>query len=225
MKIKHLLIVLTLPAVLSSCLSKKNTDPSVVGLWAIKLVTVGGDTMTPTGKWMRILPNGEYHSGNGWRQHTIGNWMFDEQNGTIALEATNNLKDSYPAFSVKLDGDRMIWNRVEDGNEVTVSLETTEELPQTPADRVQGLWKLTPDTEKVGETLYLRWDNVYVRTRSGKRERGYWQMHAHRPEITLISNDPGNSTSKWKVSVTQNDLFLHDIVEKKVLIFKRSFEF
>lgn len=59
-----LLILLSLPA----CEGK----PSIDGLWLVKSVKVGGDEMTPNGRWMRFNTDSTQESGNGWFQHSVG---------------------------------------------------------------------------------------------------------------------------------------------------------
>ncbi len=199
---------------------------SITGLWEVKQVTVDKDTLTPVAKWMQIDGEGSYTSGNGWLQNGEGSWTFDRRSSALSMKETRGLLDPFGPFKVTFAGDsEMRWERVEEGARVLVHLQRVEKLPRSIADEVQGLWDLKEVT--LGDSslldsldpgnrhyLFIRWDRVYVeRTASGKRATGYWHMHGHRPELTLLSHLHGRPPESWRVSVSGNELKMTGVSE------------
>lgn len=129
-------ILFALVEVLTGC---NSTNNRIAGLWHITHVQAGDQEMMPVAKWTRISGDGTYESGNAWLKSSEGTWSFDDQNKTFLPEEMNGLVDPYGAFSASFDGEKMIWNRNEDGVRVIVSLARIEALPKAPADNVLGL--------------------------------------------------------------------------------------
>lgn len=215
MKIRIQIILIALVVVMPGC---NSFDDSLTGLWLITNVQAGDQEMTPVAKWTRISADGTYESGNGWLKSSEGTWSFNEADQTFSPTETNGLDDPYGAFSVSVDGDKMTWQRDEDGTDIVVSLTRIEVLPKAPADDVQGLWGLT-DIFENGESvmntfdldnqhyMFLRWDRVFVeRTPDGKQQTGYWHMNGHRPEITLISHESGTKPQGWIVETSGGNM-------------------
>lgn len=180
------------------------------GLWLVEKVTVGSETMTPQAKWFRIHPDGTYQSGNGWLQNSEGIYTYDEKSNIYTPEEKNGIEHPYGGFSVSLAQDHMTWFRMEDGQEVTVFLTQIEALPKGTADQAKGLWKnTTPVKDQTQlnetslqeiETLFLRWDRVFVGQTKKDRITGYWVMHGHRPEIGLIYHNEKLPREYWNVT-------------------------
>lgn len=183
----------------------------VEGLWMIENVKVGNQEITPVAKWTRIKPGGTYESGNGWLKNSEGTWTYINENRSFLAKETNGLTDPFGAFTVSFEGNKMKWERTEEGQKVTVTLIPVDEIPESPADKIQGLWDLDranqndkditrtydPDNKRY---IFIRWDRIYVeRTSEGKRQTGYWYMNAHRPEVTLMSHNAGQNPQSWKV--------------------------
>jgi len=162
---------------------------TLTGFWGVEQVTVGEEVMTPVAKWFRFAEDSSYTSGNGWLQNGAGSYHFNGDQ----LRPVNEFGDAdpYGAFTVKHPSQsEMQWQRQEVGAVVTVHLHRIEELPKSPADRIQGNWTLTAaegDTSmaNIPETIFIRWDQVYRATKSGENQWGLWRMHAHRPEFSL----------------------------------------
>lgn len=190
----------------------------ISGLWVIKKVLVGGQTMTPVAKWTNIQKDGSYQSGNGWLQNAEGTWTFDKKKKLYAATETNGIKDEFGPFTVELKNNTMTWLREEEGMIVTVLLEKTDQMPKSTADRIVGLWDLFDITKDGKSTIaiqdpnnkrfiHIRWDRLYrERTAQGKRSTGYWHMHGHKPEVTLLSHNGKKVPETWKVSVSSDEL-------------------
>lgn len=192
----------------------------VAGFWGVENVQAGDQEMTPVAKWFRINEDATYQSGNGWLQNSEGTWKYDEQNHTYEPTTKNGLVDEFGAFSVQFKDDKMVWQRAEEGMNVTVTLSRIDELPKAPADLVHGLWDLEQVLENGNDItadfdnenryyLFIRWDRLYTeRTADGERTSGYWYMDAHHPEITLMSHQEGRQPETWNVNVNISNLVL-----------------
>ena len=210
----------------------------IIGLWEVTKVQVGGQAMTPVSKWTRINKNGSYQSGNGWLQNAEGTWTYD--NNLFSPKETNGIKDEYGPFTVEFEDDSMTWLREEEGMIVTVSLKKIIKIPKATADHLVGLWDLTAIT-KEGKSaletfdpdntynLFIRWDRMYMeRTSKDKRSSGYWHIHGHKPEVTLLSHDKNRPVETWQVVVSQSALKMTGISETNKGVemnFKRLDEF
>lgn len=210
------------------------------GFWEVEKVTVGDQTMTPVAKWFRIENDGTYTGGNGWLQNMEGTWEYDEENNSYLPKENKGLVDPFGAFTVSFDVEKMIWTREEEGMEVNVSLVPIESMPKSPADQIVGLWdleeadslgtKMIPKLDPEGKYyLFIRWDRMYVeRNKDGQRKTGYWHMHGHRPELTILPHDSGQSPKSWTVSFENKKLILtgnSDSIKDLELRFNRLTDF
>ena len=213
---------------------------SVQGFWEVKEVKVGSEIKTPVAKWIKVNQDGNYQSGNGWLQNSEGTWSYDKSRKSYLPVETNGLEDRYGEFSVTFKDAQMIWEREEDGLHVTVKLERITKLPKATADVFVGLWNLK-DVLKNGTSekasidpnnqqyIFMRWDRMYVeRTPDGDKRMGFWQMNAHRPEVTLISNTQDKKSESWTVLVTDSELRMTGISDSNkdiVMVYTRIHEF
>lgn len=213
---------------------------SLIGFWEVKEVRVGQKQVTPVAKWMKINEDNTFQSGNGWLQNSIGTWEFDAKTKIITPETKNGIKEGFGGFTVSFEGEKMIWKRQEEGMAVSVIHERISEMPQSPADQIVGLWDLT-DVREGGKSvvktfdpdnqyyLHIRWDRIYKeRSVEGRRSSGYWHMHGHKPEITLLSHQQGKPVESWTVVAGDARLTLEGISDTnrgKTLTFKRLDEF
>lgn len=197
------------------------TAQAPTGQWEMTLVTVGSDTMTPVAKWIDLSPAGSFRGGNGGLQHEEGRYNFDPEKNTLLLKIANGILDSFGPFLVTREEDKMHWQREEEGQMVTVYLRKVTQLPKGTADKVVGLWKLK-DVIRNGKSImddidpdrqhhmYVRWDRIYVgRDTNGTRISGYWHVHAHRPELTLLPHEEGEGPSSWMAEIQDNQLILN----------------
>lgn len=194
-----------------------------VGLWEIKSVLVGDAVKTPVARWTRILADGSHQSGNGWLQHSYGSWTFDEETQAFSPQNENGISDEFGPFALGFEGKTMVWQREEEGMQVTVKLERIEELPRSTSDKLQGLWELHA-AERHGEDytsefdpeglhyLFIRWDRVVMaRNAKGKREFGYWHINGHRPDVTFIWHAENQEDENWRVVVSDTELTMSGI--------------
>ncbi len=195
----------------------------VIGFWEITEVKMGSQTMTPVAKWTKINKDGTYQSGNGWLQNAEGTWTFDRKKSLFSPKETNGLIDEFGPFTVEFTDNGMNWLREEEGTIVTVTLKRINSLPKGPADEVVGLWNLISVT-KAGmlpklndevngtQNIFIRWDRIYIsRSSQGARETGYWHMHGHKPEITLLPHDKNGTAETWRIEITESVLSLTGI--------------
>lgn len=195
----------------------------ITGLWEVTKVEMGDQSMTPVAKWTRINKDGTYQSGNGWLQNSIGTWSYDKTANQFSPVEANGIADNYGPFTVSFEGETMFWKRMEDGMEVTVTLESIWEMPMSTADKLNGLWDLQSTTDDgkdiTGEYdpdnkyyLFIRWDRIYIeRTSKGERKSGYWHINAHRPEITLLSQPGVKEPESWAITINNRVLTLKGI--------------
>lgn len=214
---------------------------TIEGLWLVENVNVGSRNLTPVAKWTRINAGGTYESGNGWLKHSEGIWTYNSDEQTFHPKENNGLTDPYGPFSVQFEGEKMKWIRNEEGQKVTVTFSPINEIPKSPADKVQGLWDLvsarvnekdiTQEYDPEGQHyIFIKWDRNYLqRTSKGEREGGYWNMNAHKPEITFISYTDSNEKHSWKVQFNEGgDMLLTGIDDEnqgQKLTYKRRTAF
>ena len=190
---------------------------SVVGFWQMARVDVGDMNMTPVAKWTRIHEDGSYESGNGWLQNGNGTWMYDDENQVFTNKNFLDIADRYGGFKVSFEGENMIWQREEDGMEVIVTLEPIEELPMSPADYLEGLWSLEEhgpkeDASKGPARLMMGWDRIFrAYDEAGKKSTGYWHIHGHKPEVTLLPHLEGGVVETWRIEVNEEVLKMQGI--------------
>jgi len=213
-------INLTVLILILSFFNSQAQSEQLYGLWLVEEVYVGDEIMTPVSKWFRINPDGTYQSGNGWLQSASGNWIHDAASNSFTAHDSLDVKDNFGAFSLTFDDDKMNWQREEEGIEVTVKLTLIENLPLSPADYLEGVWKLKEislneesilsefDPER-NHQLFIRWDRLYVNyTPENEKYFGYWFIHAHRPELRLIPQSDMDKMEKWEVQVDEKELQL-----------------
>jgi hypothetical protein len=198
---------------------------SIVGFWEFELVKVGTETMTPVAKWTKINTDNTYQVGNGWVQNGEGTWTYDKQKRLYQPKEKNGITDEAGPFKVSFKGDKMIWEREEEGMPVVVTLRKTTQMPMSTSDQLKGLWDLTKatlnGTDIISQLdpenkhyLFVRWDRVYMeRTPQGERAYGYWHIDGHKPELTLISHTEGKTMERWRVDVNHTILTLVGISE------------
>lgn len=229
---KKVYILLIFTGLLFNC-KKENT---LEGLWVVKSVKVGEDEMTPNARWMRFNSDFTQQSGNGWFQHSIGTWDFKENTKELSVVNTNGLKDNNSPFKVSFDNDKMVWQRIEEGQNLKVTLEKTKELPKTYGDELLGLWKLEKSTGKGiffdesvenNEYLFLRWDKRFVVNSLQGRISGVYNVHGHKPEIELIPYNNKIKRSFWKAEINKNQVSLKLLNSDSLVVktFKRIHEF
>ncbi|MFC4874597.1 hypothetical protein [Negadavirga shengliensis] len=170
---------------------------SVVGFWTVDQVKVGDKNLTPVAKWFKYHIDHTYQAGNGWTQNDIGTWEYDKEKNEFLPESKNG-KDEYGPFKVSFSGEKMTWERMEDGMHVTVSLSEITEMPMSPKDSIAGSWELisvikndeditTSYDPENKETILIRWTETYRKTNpDGSQSFGFWHMDAHDPEFHLI---------------------------------------
>lgn len=191
----------------------------IVGLWEVTEVTVGADRLAPTAKWFEFLADGTLSSGNGWVQNYFGSFNYDEDTQEL-LQASQGVVDEYGAFKVNIEGTSMIWQRSEDGQPVKVTLIKTDKKPLAPWDLLVGRWSIDkaegvdPETGVVKSEYSMRpgaysfrWDREYQKFDENNQqiETGIWQIGAHAPVITIISND-GKPSIKWEIEFIDDQM-------------------
>ena len=206
----------------------------MIGLWGVEKVAVGGQSMTPVAKWFRINPDGTQQAGNGWLQNKEGVWDYDDENSTFTPVDNLDIEDEFGGFSVSFSNENMLWERVEEGMLVTVTLTSIEKLPMAPSDYLEGLWDLVEITENEESILdsfdsedkhkiHFRWDRVYINfSPEGERLTGYWHIHGHRPDITLLPHQDNGTVEGWRVAVNEKELLMTGISDSNRTI-KRKY--
>lgn len=196
------------------------TAQSLEGLWLVEEVKVEDQILTPRDRWFKFDTEGNYTSGNGWLQHSSGAYVYNASDSSFLPQEDYSLKDPFGAFKLWFEKDGMIWQRYESDMLVTVKLKRSAVLPRSLADQMKGRWQLDsvkPQNEAVieyldtnnAEILFLRWDREYRTSNAGNNlDRGYWHLHGHRPELTLISRSAEQTFITYTVSQEGESLIL-----------------
>ncbi|MBO3699193.1 hypothetical protein [Roseivirga sp. E12] len=195
-------------------------EPSpMVGLWEVTEVTVGDETLTPTAKWFKFLPDGTLSSGNGWLQNFSGSYNYDQDTKEL-LQANQGKADEYGAFKVSLNNNGMTWQRVEDGQAVQVTLKRATKKPLAPWDKIVGRWSiekaegLDPETGVVKSeysmrpgAYFFRWDREYRKfdENNQRTEMGIWHIHSHSPTLSIMA-EGGKQDVKWEISFKDDQM-------------------
>lgn len=182
----------------------------IPGLWRVDEVTVGEKLLTPTAKWFEFFNNGKQMGGNGWIQNSLGTWTYNATTQEFLTYDQQGKADEYGAFQLSFLGEKMIWQRNEDGMTVKVTLSPIEEKPLAPWDKITGSWiwykhevidaasnsVATSDIEAF--TYYFGWDRIYRKFDiNGKRvETGIWHIESHRPWLWMISHKDDTKTGQ-----------------------------
>jgi hypothetical protein len=195
----------------------------MIGLWEVEQVQVGKASMTPVAKWFRINADSTYQAGNGWLQSASGTWQFDRENNLYTALDTLDVADKFGGFTVSFDGTKMLWEREEEGSPVKVILRPVEKLPMSPADYLEGIWDLveiTDDEQSIIDDfdqenrhkLQIRWDRIYIHiSPEGERLTGYWHIHGHKSEVTLLPHQESAAPESWRVEVNEKELLMKGI--------------
>lgn len=231
LKLFSILFVIIL---LFSCNSKKRIE----GLWVVKFVKIGNQEMTPNARWIRFNADSTQQSGNGWFQHSIGTWDINRETNKLSITDSNGLKDRFGSYNISFENTLMYWTRIEDGQNVEVTLERTDHLPETYGDRLLGLWKLEKafgngkyfkqsNKQNTARYLFLRWDRRFVIGSEQGRIHGIYNVNGHKPELELIPYGEDLTRSFWKVDFDQNSIKLKLINSDSLVVrnFIRTNEF
>ncbi len=198
-------------------------EETVIGFWEVEVVEVGEENMTPVAKWFKINTDGTYQAGNGWLQNGQGNWNYDAENKMYSSTDSLDIADEFGGFSVSFHNEKMVWEREEEGMHVKVTLLPIEKLPMSPADYLEGIWDLVEITENEQSILndfdkenkhklFIRWDRIYINFSSeGKKLTGYWHIHGHKPEITLLPHQEDGKPESWRIEVNKKELLMTGI--------------
>lgn len=206
----------------------------------MKKVSVGSQQLTPTAKWTRINEDHTFQSGNGWLQNSEGTWTLDKETMRFSLLGKNGIKDEYGAFKLTMDGANMTWERMEEGEKVTVSLAPVIAIPKGPWDKVQGLWRVNQAT-KAGvditstfdpdgkRHIFMRWNRLFIDNLGPDgRLTGYWHINDHRPMLTLMSHDESKPNEVWNLEFSETEMTWSGATEENKserLVYKRISEF
>jgi hypothetical protein len=203
----------------------------LVGMWQVEKVQMAENEMTPIARWMQFNEDGSQTNGNGWLQHSYGTWNLT--NNQLIVIDQNGINENSDPFSIEVHGEQMIWKRVEDGQEVVVTLKRIQKMPQSGGNRVKGLWKLTKATDDGNDItaminsnqkamLHLRWDNTYVQHHMPQGKKyGVYKIHGHKPEIQLVNYGNESKFSFWTFSFEGSKLILVSTDQKSVMEFER----
>lgn len=196
------------------------SEPQILGLWKVLKVMVGNKEPTPTAKWFLYENAGKITGGNGNIENLNGTYNYDRENKKL-LQSNKNEVDPYGAFTVGFseEGKYMTWQRMEDGMEVNVLLESIARKPKAPWDLIVGGWSmykvelLDPETQQVSKVsnlekdrYFFMWDRAYRKfNAAGEQvETGVWHIGGHSNEIWTISNTD-NTKTIWQFEFSENE--------------------
>lgn len=238
----RLIIIIFLSLFILACGEKqqsiKTQKNSIVGLWVVEEVKVGEEIMTPNARWMRFNKDSTQQSGNGWLQHSIGIYSYNNTHKELRITNTNGYKDTYEPFKVKLQDEKMLWSRTEDSVNVTIVLKKTKKLPQSDGNKLLGVWSLVKITENGQDVtqlyneeqknyLYMRWDGKFIVNNStAGKTRGIYNVHAHKPQVELIvSINDSLQKETWKFEATDSTVVFTNTPTKTKKYYKRILQF
>lgn len=211
---------------------------TINGLWVVKSVGVGDEIMTPNGRWMRFNSDFTQQSGNGWLQHSVGTWNFNKNSMELSIKNTNGLIDENEPFKISFEEKKMIWKRMEEGQNIKVILERSSELPQTYGDKLFGLWELErafgsdnyfkdSDKKEMSNYIFFRWDKRFVIESEKGKINGVYNVHGHKSEVELIPYSDQVNRNFWKIDFEENRITLKLLNSEKIITreFKRMQQF
>ncbi len=233
-KIKLSILLISI-SVFFSCnnIEQENT---IIGLWEVEKVKMNEKEMTPIARWMRFNKDSTQSSGNGWLQHSVGNWAYTNEN-KLTVTNTNGIVDNAEPFNVELSKNSMTWKRKEEGHNVIVYLKRTEKLPTSEANKLYGLWKfdaVIEDNKEIIDSLnptknamlFLRWDNTYeLRNYPRGEQYGMFKTHGHRLQIDMVSYSKQPKYQFYKYNLENNKLVLKSTNSNKEIKLTRIHQF
>ena len=234
---KKVLLFIVVFMFIISCNNNEKETQKIDGLWGIKNVKMDGTEMTPVARWMRFNADSTQSSGNGWLQHSVGNWSFNKNSKKLSVTNTNGIIDNAEPFTVQFDNKSMIWSRVEEGHPIEVTLERIDKLPTSPANKLYGLWKFDSVLEEGKEVLdslnptknamlFLRWDNTYELRNYPKGEKyGMFKTHGHRTQIDMVSYSKEPKYQFYEFGLDDNVLTLKSTNSNKQIKLTRIHQF
>lgn len=168
------------------------------GLWTVEEVKVGEKTMTPVAKWFQFDANQNLAGGNGGVRNTLGTYKLNATESTVLFHNEAGREDEYGPFVYSITAGNMQFQRVEDGQQVTVVLQRASHIPQAPWDEMVGFWNLK-EGEAPGnmQSISIRWDRRFVMHTPNGRKGGIWHIDGHRPILRLISDAGDAEDSQW----------------------------
>lgn len=202
----------------------------LTGLWEVTNVDVGQEAMTPVARWFQFNEDKSMQSGNGGLHHNSGTYVVTPDNSVLILTDAYGKTDPYGAFRVTLATRKMIWERMEDGQPVTINLVKVDDFPKGPWDKAVGNWKLVESTEHdevEGQGIFLRWDREYRAQNGllGENNSGIWHIAAHHPELRLLSFDEGLPHREYNISFFRDYRMIWTSDDESVkLVFDRNLE-
>jgi hypothetical protein len=171
---KYAILLSLLLIMISGCSPKKK----IIGLWQIEKVQMGTQEMTPIAKWTKFNKDRSQESGNGWIQHTVGQWSYSAKEKTIIMDNTYGPRDELGGFKVEEIGrNNMVWSRREEGQTVTVKFKRIDKLPTAPANKLIGVWDLKGEYQT---GLFFRWDQIVVKYIGENKKYGCYKTHGHK---------------------------------------------
>jgi hypothetical protein len=200
----------------------------VEGLWVVRQVQVGEETMTPLAKWFDFASDGSYTAGNGWLQNDYGTWSADAERKELAADTRIGIRDQAGPFRYSVTDSTMQWQREEEGQLVTIDLSRAEEPPLHPADAVVGLWQRENEAgaPETGHQLFLRWDRIFIENDPEQgRQTGYWHVQAHNPELGLIYHDTERPRTYWRLTTSADQLVLENVHDGRRRTYRRIQQF
>jgi hypothetical protein len=206
----------------------------ITGLWKVDRVIVGDQVMTPVAKWFKFEKRGQYTAGNGWQQNDYGSYSYNKKEKTFLPKSAIQANE-FGAFKIGIKGSEMQWSRMEQGMQVVVNLTPTTQITMAPKDSLLGIWEIEkytriPDKNegdsiqhKKIEKLVFSWTQNYVQfLASGEKKRGYWYVHAHRPELRFIDFNTEAGVQKYAISFMADKLMLTNEEQGYAAIYSRS---
>lgn len=187
-------------------------NAQVEGLWEVKQVQVGAQSMTPVAKWFLLNPDKTIESGNGGVINIEGTWQVEDKG--LTFYNPNGVADPYGAFQLLAkDNSKMTWKREEEGETVTINLKKVKQKPKAPWDKVVGFWLLKEAKEKEVDVtkqvdpdddrfIFIRWDrrfsSNYVANKK-ENHRGFWHIESHYPYLRLFSEKGDLYNTGWDI--------------------------
>lgn len=187
-------------------------ESKIIGFWEVEIVEVGEDNMTPIAKWFKINSDKTYQAGNGWLQNGRGKWTYDIEKNLYSAMDSLDIIDEFGGFAVSFREGKMVWEREEEGMLVKVTLRPIENMPMSPADYLEGIWEVSDSNADKQHKIFFRWDRIYLHFDSkNSKKTGYWHIHGHKPEITLLPHQEDGVAESWRIEADEKYLLMTGI--------------
>jgi hypothetical protein len=202
----------------------------VTGLWEVIEVKFADESHQPVAHWYQLNSDKSVYSGHGWLQSTAGTYVATPDNSVLIIMDQYGKTDEQGAYRVSLAGNKMIWERVEQGQPVIRTLAKVDKKPAAPWDHILGTWKIVESAvhpQNSQMKIEMRWDREYLADKGlfDNNTNGVWHIDRRGSKLSLINLAEKTTPLRFDISFFKDYRMIWVDEENKTrLVFDRSLE-